>query len=611
MRHAMTLPVLVTGFVIAVLTGADVHAQQGGTGGSTPTTGTSSDIKPKPGFGCPPGSTWSQGPGTVCVSTGTPVAPPAPCNAKSAVQWAGTAGSCQGALPIGQHGDNRLLSNVLPDYVGSATYTCNNGAWVLQTATSSCNFAYGVPVVSLTASSTNLQQGDSLTLTWSSTNSAKSAVLSCTGPVAFSQAVPPTGTVTFPQNTPGTGTCTVQATNIVGPSTSTPVSITVATPPPSTLAVAVQGPTGPQVTDLTVTVGDTYTLIWSSSKLSSLSLSCTGPGAVNGTLPANGSSIGTATAAMMGRTDCLVTGTGNTTVTQRYSVTVAPPAASVWALVDDGGAPVVDLVTSMGKSLRLNWGSSFVSNINVVCNGAKASVFGLATSGTSTTPLDASYVGKTDCLMTGTSLSGNVTQRYSFDVAPVSCPPGWEWDAISLKCKQKGSPPVTRSIPLDLLNETMQRLKNPAYKPTKPGSPPYFYSVITKGTIVGSSGVGPKQEAGAYLDDKLASFWRTEWFDLACVVSSAMPDCVGFTFWDTGGRGSVMSKVVGNQRIDVLKCYAGGFGDNLDRVTRIFAINITVIDDGRNPLQVFMDNPPDSSFQACEFVADPLHVYAL
>ena len=33
---------------------------------------------------------------------------------------------------------------------------------------------------------------------------------------------------------------------------------------------------------------------------------------------------------------------------------------------------MVDLVTSMGKSLRLNWGSSFVSNINVVCNGAKA-----------------------------------------------------------------------------------------------------------------------------------------------------------------------------------------------------------------------------------------------
>ena len=59
-------------------------------------------------------------------------------------------------------------------------------------------------------------------------------------------------------------------------------------------------------------------------------------------------------------------------------------------------------------------------------------MFGLATSGTSTTPLiDASYVGKTDCLMTGTSLSGNVTQRYSFDVARFRVLLDGEWDAIS------------------------------------------------------------------------------------------------------------------------------------------------------------------------------------
>ena len=311
------------------------------------------------------------------------------------MQWAGTAGSCQSALPIGQHGDNRLLSNALPDYVGSATYTCNNGAWVLQTATSSCNFAYGVPVVSLTASSTNIQQGDNLTLTWSSSNSAKSAVLSCTGPVAFSQAVPATGSVTFPQNTAGTGTCTVQATNIVGAGTSTPVTISVASPPPSTLFVAVQGPTGPQMTDLTITVGDTYTLVWNATKVASLNLSCSGPGAVVSTLPASGSSAGTATAAMMGRTDCTVSGTGNTSVTQRYSITVAPPAASVWAMVDEGGAPGTDIVTAMGKTMRLTWGSSYVSSINVVCTGAKPSVFGLATSGTNATLLDASFVGKT------------------------------------------------------------------------------------------------------------------------------------------------------------------------------------------------------------------------
>ena len=128
-----------------------------------------------------------------------------------------------------------------------------------------------------------------------------------------------------------------------------------------------------------------------------------------------------------------------------------------------------------------------------------------------------------------------------------------------------GSPPVTRSIPLDLLNETMQRLKNPAYKPTKPGSPPYFYRLSPRGRSSEAQALGPNKRRVPYWTTSWHRFGAREWFDLACVVSSAMP-IAGLHFLGHGRRGSVMSKVVGNQRIDVAQVLCRWIaGDNLDR----------------------------------------------
>ena len=195
-------------------------------------------------------------------------------------------------------------------------------------------------------------------------------MLSCTRPVAFSQAVPATGSVTFPRTPLG------QASVPCRP----PTSWARAPPPcdhlsgiPATqhaLCGRAGGPTGPQMTDLTITVGDTYhTGVERQSGIPQPQLlwprrSCQHPARRwQQRWHRDGRHDGPHRLHCQRHRD--------TSVTQRYSITVAPPAASVWAMVDDSGAPGTDIVTAMGKTMRLTWGSSYVSSINVVCTGAK------------------------------------------------------------------------------------------------------------------------------------------------------------------------------------------------------------------------------------------------
>lgn len=119
---------------VAIGPPAALAAQDGvsGSGGVRPGTtgGRATDVEQKPGFPCPPGTTWfsASGSNPTCIGTPIPTGPRA-CDA-GPISWYGQDGSvCQGPIGAGANGATvgPVVSSNGND--GQATFKCNSGQW--------------------------------------------------------------------------------------------------------------------------------------------------------------------------------------------------------------------------------------------------------------------------------------------------------------------------------------------------------------------------------------------------------------------------------------------------------------------------------------------------
>lgn len=185
--------------------------------------------------------------------------------------------------------------------------------------------------LSLWSSATSLPRGDSLTLSWSSRDATN-----CQASGDWSGAKAVAGSSTFVAGTEGTFTYTLTCDENGGAGSKTQSVTVTVIPPEPTLTLTGSGPF--------VTPGDSFTLTWTGTDITS----CTASGSWSGAKAGSGSETLTpASGAQSYTLDC--TGPGGT-VSKTVTTMVAPP-------------PVVSLTASVatvasGDKLTLTWSSS-------------------------------------------------------------------------------------------------------------------------------------------------------------------------------------------------------------------------------------------------------------
>ena len=188
--------------------------------------------------------------------------------------------------------------------------------------------------------------------------------------------------------------------------------------------------------------------------------------------------------------------------------------------------------------------------------------------------------------MSGTSLAGNVTARYSYDVKPVAS--AWSTLGSIMRLCVVNPTPIPPEYSFDsagLVERDDAAAEESCVQTDKDWIAPYFYSVITKGTIVSSSGVGcPKQGP--------APIWTTSWQRFGAPNgliwhASCRAPCPTARLHVLGYGRPRLRHVQGrrkstNRRAQVLR---GRLWRQLGPSDEVFAINITAIDDEQSPLK--------------------------
>ncbi len=205
--------------------------------------------------------------------------------------------------------------SVRPTATGIDTYTltCTGaGGSANKSVTLKVNPA---PTVSLSISPLSITLGDSITLTWSSTNAT-----SCAFSGAYVGSVTLSGDKSITPGITGNDTYTLTCTGAGGVgSAAKSVTVKVKTPPAPTVTLS--------VSPASITIGDSATLTWSSTNASS----CTFSGAYNGNVgpQSNGSSPITVSPPAVGSFSMTLTctgagGTGSDTATLQVTNPTAP-----------------------------------------------------------------------------------------------------------------------------------------------------------------------------------------------------------------------------------------------------------------------------------------------
>lgn len=278
-------------FIVAI---ALIHAFPVRAAGST-------DIRQRPGFNCPPGQSWASSTSTGCISPASSTAA-TPCNGGTQY-WSGPSGaSCSAVLIAGSPGQTVNVNAGGGSGVGSASFTCQNGAWqgpVAANCTSPCT---------------------------SAPSSVKTtSCASVAGMVSYAVPAGQTaGTVTY---TTETASCTGNLGKVLSSNGASACSAPVAVPTISVSRVPASG-----------AAGTAYTLAWSASNASSVTWSCTGGFAGAGSAPVvGGPTPGTYDLAWVGTTQCVWTANGaggSTSVTETFAVTAANCGAAVVTWTD-------------------------------------------------------------------------------------------------------------------------------------------------------------------------------------------------------------------------------------------------------------------------------------
>ncbi len=193
-------------------------------------------------------------------------------------------GGADGAAPVGliQGTDGNIYGSTLANTPGSALPSPASAAvlngTIFKIALASAQKA---PTVTLSANPSSVTAGDSITLTWSSTDAT-----SCTASGAWNGTQLTSGSVSETLSATGTATYTLNCSGAEGNATGTAtVTVASASPPAAPTVTISASPTS-------TTLGGSTTLTWSSTNTTS----CTGSGGWSGGEPTSGNAQETPTA---------------------------------------------------------------------------------------------------------------------------------------------------------------------------------------------------------------------------------------------------------------------------------------------------------------------------
>lgn len=245
------------------------------------------------------------------------------------------------------------------------------------------------PRVVLTASPTSIMEGQSTTLTWSSTNAT-----SCTASGAWSGSQATSGTATETPTATGTDTYTLTCTG-AGGSANQSVTLTVNAASAPTVLISVN--------PATITLGNSATLTWSATNATS----CTASGAWSGSQATSGTQTVTPSVSGTDSYEITCSGAGgNASSTAVLTVNAAAPTVTI---------AVNPTTITLGSSATLTWSSTNADS----CTASGAWSGSQATSGTATeTP---TAVGSYTYTLTCTGAGGPTSQSATLTVnAPAS-----------------------------------------------------------------------------------------------------------------------------------------------------------------------------------------------
>jgi hypothetical protein len=266
------------------------------------------------------------------VSVGTSVTFQATVTGNATPTGTVTFSSQNGALPNGTQplnssGIATLSTSTLTagTYTITAVYNGDSANLPSPVSASQSLTVSAPPTVTISVAPTAITLGQQATLTWSSTNAT-----SCSAGNAWSGSQPLTGSLTLSPTAAGALTYTLACAG-PGGSTSMSTTLTVNAPPSVSLSVA----------PLTITVGQTATLSWSTTNASA----CTASNAWSGSEPVSGSFAVTPTTS--GSATYILTcsgpgGSGNA------SATLTVNAAAAAASSSGGGGGAIGLLDLLG-----------------------------------------------------------------------------------------------------------------------------------------------------------------------------------------------------------------------------------------------------------------------
>lgn len=160
--------------------------------------------------------------GVYSYSSGSCVSATNACSAQR-LNWGA---ACSAQIAGVSHNTSSSGTNDTANYSGSATYTCNNGTFQLGAN----NCAVVAPSVTINASNSNITQGQSTSISWSS-----AGVSSCTASSAWSGAQPTSGSATVTPPSAGSYSYTLTCSGPGGSRTATATVNVASAEPPCTL----------------------------------------------------------------------------------------------------------------------------------------------------------------------------------------------------------------------------------------------------------------------------------------------------------------------------------------------------------------------------------------
>ena len=273
------------------------------------------------------------------------------------------------------------------------------------------------PTISAGHSPSPFVAGQGYQISWSSTNAA-SVQYACSGNASAFQG---SGGLALNGSMGGTAsaswvgnpsTCTFTATGLDGSTVTATDSLDSVLPPPPPPAPTVSLSHSPG----RLTAGSPYSISWSSSNASSVSLSCSGGFSFGGAVALNGAMSGTASAAWVGNpTSCTITATSASGATasqsDSFETDPAPPPPPP--------APTINVVrtpstVAEGENYSVTWTSSNATSVSYNCTASGTGMTGsasVATNNTITGTAQAAWIGfPTTCTWTASGAGGSASK---------------------------------------------------------------------------------------------------------------------------------------------------------------------------------------------------------